>query len=134
MSNATSYPTPALTETNRPLLESWREGRLMLQHCTDCGHTFFFPRPFCPGCWSADLQWREHSGRATVVAFTRIHRHVHESFRAEIPTVLAEIALEAGPSMLARCVPSDELRVGGSVRLVGAADAQRYPLPTFACD
>lgn len=126
-----AYPQPTLTETNRPLIEAWREGRLRIQHCQDCGNAFYFPRPFCPNCWSARVEWRDHSGKGRVVTFTIVHKHVHESFRAESPTVFAEIQLENGPAMLARCVGTDSILTGSSVRLVSPEDAQRYPLPTF---
>lgn len=125
------YPRPTLTETNRPLLEAWQSGRLLLQHCNDCDNTFYFPRPFCPKCWSARLDWREHDGEGRIVAFTRVHRHVHEAFRAESPTVFAEIQLRNGPSLLARCVGDKPPQEGAPVRLVSAAEAPRYPLPTF---
>ena len=129
--NTPDYPRPTVTETNRPLLEGWQEGRLLLQHCGDCDTKFYFPRPFCPKCWSESLQWREHGGQGHIVAFTRVHRHVHEAFRAEGPTVFAEIQLIDGPSLLARCVGDKPPQDGASVRLVPAAEASRYPLPTF---
>lgn len=129
--NMPAYPRPTLTEANRPMLEAWGEGRLLLPHCVDCNVSFWFPRPFCPRCWSERLEWREHTGQGHVVAYSIIHRHVHEAFRAEAPTVLAEIQLAGGPSMLARCVGDKPPRDGAAVGLVQAAEASRYPLPTF---
>ncbi len=131
--NTTEYPRPFETSTNRPLLDAWKEGRLSLQHCIECGRDFYFPRPFCPHCWSTHLDWRDHSGQGRIVSFSRIHRHIHEAFRAESPTVIAEIRLEAGPLMLARVVGEVQQSdlVGASVKLVSPEQAKRFPLPTF---
>lgn len=131
--NTNEYPRPFETSTNRPLLDAWKEGRLSLQHCIECGRAFFFPRPFCPHCWSTRVTWRDHSGQGKIVSFSRIHRHIHEAFRAESPTVLAEIQLDGGPLMLARVVREGQRTdfVGASVKLVSPDQAKRFPLPTF---
>ena len=127
--NTTEYPRPFETPTNRPLLDAWKEGRLSLQHCIECGRDFYFPRPFCPHCWSTHLDWRDHSGQGRIVSFSRIHRHIHEAFRAESPTVLAEIELDAGPLMLARVVgeAQQSVSIGASVKLLPPDQAKRSP-------
>jgi uncharacterized protein len=128
-----SYPEPAVTDVNRPLIEAWRRGELMLQHCGDCGLIVFFPRALCPRCWSERLEWKASAGRGTIVSFSRVYSHVTEPFASESPTVLAEIALEDGGALLARVVTSrpEAVESGQRVELVTMPDAQRYPLPTF---
>ncbi len=39
------------------------ESRLLIKHCNACGEYHFYPRPFCPTCWSDDVEWVEASGR-----------------------------------------------------------------------
>lgn len=128
-----TYPQPMEDSTNRPFLEAWRDGRLVVQRCRDCGLTFFYPRPMCPRCWSAELQWVESQGRGRIVSFSRIHRPVHPSFADEIPVVLAEIALSEGATLLARVVCEDPMAIasGMPVTLLAKPAADRYPLPTF---
>jgi uncharacterized protein len=128
-----SYPQPIVTETNRPLIEAWQRGELMLQHCTDCSAVVFFPREMCPRCWSSALEWKKSRGVGKVVSYSLVHSHVSEPFAAEAPTVLAEIVLDDGGAMLARVLTDDApgLASGTRVELVPLPDAQRYPLPTF---
>ena len=147
-----SYPEPTLTETNRPLIEAWGRGELVLQHCAPCGHIIFFPRELCPKCWSTQLEWRKHSGRGRVVSHSRVYSHVTEPFASESPVTLAEIELEDGGAMLARVIESvisaqaeslppvipaqagiqkAEIAPGAAVELVPMPDAARYSLPTF---
>ena len=128
-----TYPEPTLTEVNRPLIEAWRRGELVLQHCGDCGLIAFFPRALCPRCWSERLEWKPHSGRGTIVSYSRVYSHVTEPFASESPTVLAEIALEDGGAMLARVVTAqpDAVESGLRVELVPMPDAARFTLPTF---
>lgn len=129
-----SYPEPALTGTNRPLLEAWKRGELLLQHCGACGFIVFFPRELCPRCWSTRLEWRPHSGRGRLVSGALVYSHVTEPFVNESPVTLAEIELEGGGAMLARIVgPGREAppRSGAAVALVAMPEAAKYPLPTF---
>ena len=129
-----TYPEPTLTETNRPLIEAWQRGELLLQHCVPCGHIIFFPRELCRKCWSTELEWRKHSGRGRVISHSRVYSHVTEPFASESPVTLAEIELDDGGAMLARIVdvPGDtEIANGAAVKLVPMPEAGRYTLPTF---
>ena len=132
-----SYPEPTASETNRPLLESWQRGELVLQHCGACGRVVFFPREVCPQCWSTQLEWHKHSGCGRVVSYSRVYSHVTEPFVNEAPVTLAEIELDDGGAMLARIVdvPAEsEIRTGTAVKLVPMPEAARYTLPTFRID
>lgn len=127
------YPEPTLTEVNRPLIEAWQRGELVLQHCGDCGLIIFFPRALCPRCWSERLEWKPSTGRGTIVSYSRVYSHVTEPFASESPIVLAEIALEEGGAMLSRVVTDkpQAIESGQRVELVTMPDAARYTLPTF---
>lgn len=129
-----SYPEPTLTDTNRPLIESWKRGELVLQHCGACSHVIFFPRALCPQCWSTQLEWKKHSGCGRVVSSSRVYSHVTEPFANESPVTLAEIELDDGGTMLARIVDVPlhaEIGSGAAVVLVPMPEAERYTLPTF---
>jgi uncharacterized protein len=127
------YPEPALSSTNAPLIEGWRRGELMLQHCSACSAVIFFPRHLCPRCWSTDLNWTRHSGRGKIAGYSHVYSQVTPPFAAEAPTILAEIVLDDGGAMLARVI-SDEpaaIATGMRVELLPMPDAARFPLPTF---
>ncbi len=60
------------------------------------------PRPWCPHCWSTDLEWREPSGRGQVVTYTVVHQPPSPEF--ETPYVLAVVRLQEGPQMMTNIV------------------------------
>ena len=130
--NASRYPTPRCDADNRPMVEGWQEGRLVLPKCRACGRVFFYPRPLCPHCWSDELEWHSASGRGKVVAFSLVRRPNHPAFD-ELPIVLAELVLDEGPSILARIVQvaPESVSIGMQVDLVPLPLARRFPLPTF---
>lgn len=127
------YPEPQADRDNAAFLDAWRQGRLLLQACTGCGRSFFYPRPLCPHCWSDTLSWKPVPGRGEVVSFSLIHRPNHPSFFEEVPIVLAEICVAEGVTLLARIVGAapNSIRSGMPVQLVSKVEASRYPLPTF---
>jgi uncharacterized OB-fold protein len=53
-----------------PFWQATREGRLLLQYCTRTGCYQFYPRPTSIHSGRRSLQWRQASGRATLVAWT----------------------------------------------------------------
>lgn len=133
MSAEIAYPQPHEDEDNAPFLASWREGKLLLQQSRGGGPLFFYPRPICPNTGSADLVWREISGRGEVVSFSLITRPNHPSFNEEVPIILAEIALDEGASLLGRIVGADAASIacGARLELLTPEEARRYPLPAF---
>ncbi len=62
-------PDTTLEEFYR-LLE---EGKLMASKCRRCGKKTFPPRPVCPECYSADLEWVELPKQGRIVTYTIIH-------------------------------------------------------------
>lgn len=134
--NTTSvpYPVPTRSEINAPMLDAWEKGELHLQRCGECDHKVYFPRTQCPNCWSTKLEWTHLTGKGKVVSFAKVHKHVHASFAMESPTVLAEILLDEGWSILARVVTEnlDDIMNGMPIELVSNDRANQFPLPTFS--
>ncbi len=128
-----SYPAPREDADNAAFLSGWRQGRLMIQLCADCGKSIFYPRPMCPYCWSARVEAHEANGRGRIVSYTLVYRPNDPAFNDQIPIVLAEVELVEGASMIARIVDChvDEVRSGRSVQLPTRATCERYPLPVF---
>jgi uncharacterized OB-fold protein len=127
------YPQPTRSDINAPLLDAWKKGELHLQQCRHCDCKVYFPRTQCPQCWSVDLHWKRLSGKGKVVSYARVHKHLHPSFDDESPTLIAEVLLDEGWSMLARIVTSagTDITSGMRLELVSLEEARRYPLPTF---
>lgn len=132
-SAAGAYPQPRADDDNRAYLDGWRAGRLMLQRCRACGHVFHYPRPACPACFAADLEWFEAKGSGTIVSFSLITRPNDPAFNGETPIVLCEITLAEKATMLARVLTADPSAVaaGARVALLRGDACKRYPLPIF---
>jgi uncharacterized OB-fold protein len=121
-----------------PYWDAAREHRLVLPTCDDCGKPHFYPRPLCPFCGSTSLTWKEASGKGTVYSFTIVHRPPNASFAAEVPYVVAMVALEEGPHLLSRIVnraPAD-VRIGMPVRgsFLDRPDGRSLPVFEIAAE
>ena len=86
-----------------------REGRLMLQYCTESGRFQHFPRPLSLYTGTRKLEWRAVSGKGTVYAVTAL-RTPGLGADGRLPCVLALVDLEEGVRILAnvlRCAPGE---------------------------
>ena len=105
-------PTPDL-ETE-PFWDAAKEEKLLIKHCNACGKYHFYPRPFCPFCWSDDVEWYQASGKATLYTWSVVHRNDLPPFPDWIPYVAAIAELEEGPRMITNVVQCefDGLEIG----------------------
>jgi hypothetical protein len=90
-----------------PFWEGAREGRLVIRRCNTCGEAFFYPRPFCPKCWSDDVAWIDASGRATLYTWSVVYVNDLPPFPERVPYVAAIVTLEEGPRMMTNVVGVD---------------------------
>lgn len=103
MQEAPSKPLPVPTPETAPFWDGLKEHRLRIQRCTECGKAYFYPRPFCPHCFSSNVEWFTASGRASLHTYEIVHR-APAAFAADAPYVLAVVQLEEGPRMLSNVV------------------------------
>ncbi len=92
-------PTPESTEFWAGL----RRHELRIQRCRACMRHYFYPRPFCPRCWSSDVAWETASGRATLESYVVSYRPA-PGFEARVPYVIAVVTLAEGPRMMSNVV------------------------------
>jgi uncharacterized protein len=128
-----SYPMPRDDADNAAFLKGWREGGLVIQSCSACGKAFFYPRAFCPHCWSDRVENRQSKGKGRIVSYSLVHRPNDPAFNDEVPIVLVEVKLDEGAILLARIVDarSEDIRSGLAVEVPPPEIATRYPLPVF---
>lgn len=98
-------PQPDL-ET-QPFWDAAKEGTLLIKRCSDCGKFHFYPRPFCPHCWSESVEWVEASGRATLYTWSVVMRNDLPPFPERVPYVAAVVDLAEGPRMMTNVVDCD---------------------------
>ncbi len=128
-----AYPQPRLDADNADFLDAWRAGRLQIQHCRACRHSFFYPRPCCPSCWSDQVEAVASAGRGTIVSYSLVRRPNDPAFNDEVPIILAEVELAEGARLLARIVNTSPKRVRSALAVATppVEIAMRFPLPVF---
>jgi uncharacterized protein len=106
-------PLPVPDALTEPYWKSVQERRLDLPRCADCAKFHFYPRATCPHCGSAQLEWQTVSGKGEVYSYTVVHRAPSPAFAAEVPYVVAVVALQEGPHLMTNVSgPPDSVRIG----------------------
>jgi uncharacterized protein len=127
------FDLPAADDDTRPYWDAARAGRLLVKRCADCGAAHFYPRPFCPRCWSSAVAWEEASGRAVLYTWSVVHHNDLPPFSDRLPYVAAVVDLAEGPRLMTNVVDCDEeqLRVGMPLRVAYREIAEHVTIPVF---
>ena len=72
--------------------EGLKEGKLLVQKCTDCGRVRNPPGPMCQVCHSLRWSGEVCRGTGTVYSYTIHHHPPLPSFDAPLPVVLVEMS------------------------------------------
>jgi uncharacterized OB-fold protein len=133
MAETAKRPLPRPAPESVPYWEAARRHRLELPRCDSCDGFWFPPSASCPHCLSAEFTWTPVSGRGKVFSFVTFHRVYHPAFQAEVPYVVALIALEEGARLLSNIVglDPDEVRCDMPVEVVFVDVADGVALPKF---
>lgn len=104
---ARGKPVPVPTPETQPFWDGCAAGELRIQRCQDCVRPYFYPRPVCPACGSAKVEWFTASGEATLYSYVINHRPA-PGFEDEAPYAIAVVQLAEGPRMMSsiRGVPA----------------------------
>ncbi|OBJ89925.1 Zn-ribbon domain-containing OB-fold protein [Mycobacterium asiaticum] len=76
-----------------------QDRELMVNTCRSCGQASLYSRPFCPHCWSEEVNLAPASGRARLYTWSVVHQNA-APFDARTPYVLAMVDLEEGPRVM----------------------------------
>lgn len=113
-------PIPEMQPWTVEFWEGTKNGKLLIQFCKDCNSNIFYPRKYCPECWSSSLGWRESTGKGKVFTFSTAYSNVEPKFADELPYTVAYIDLDEGvrmPSRIVDCDPKD-IKIGMTVEVV----------------
>ena len=126
-------PLPAPDADSAAYWQGLREGRLLLQHCLDCGHVQAYQQGLCRLCLSDRLEHRAASGRARVHSWSVVHRAPGLAFRADTPYAVLLVTLDEGPRLISALTQGDPHAVhdGMAVELVCDTVADGVVLPKF---
>ncbi len=116
--------------------EFWRAaayGRLLIKRCSDCHKAHYYPRPFCPYCWSDSVAWEEAGGNATLYTYSIVHRNDLPPFGQKVPYVAAVVDLEEGPRVMTNVVDCDfdDVFVGMELRVTFQRISDEISIPVF---
>jgi uncharacterized OB-fold protein len=128
----TSRPIPQADPATSPYWEATRAHRLVLPRCDACGEVHFYPRAICPHCGGDTFTWIEAGGHGEVFSFTTVKRAPSPAFEAQVPYVVAIVALDEGPHLMTNIVDCDpdQVRIGDRVS-VSFLDVEDACLPVF---
>jgi len=105
----------------------------MIRRCGACNAASFYPRPFCPQCWSDDVAWEEASGRATLYTWSVVYQNDLPPFGTRVPYVAAIVDLAEGPRMMTNIVDCDfdALTVGMALEVTFRPETDTITVPVF---
>ncbi|MDP1692033.1 MAG: Zn-ribbon domain-containing OB-fold protein [Burkholderiaceae bacterium] len=126
-------PLPTPDSDSRAYWQGLKDGQLLLQHCTACGHVQFYQQAICRHCGSESLEHRAASGRGTVHSFSVVHRAPGPAFKRDTPYAVLLVELAEGPRMISSLVDADPMAVQFDmpVELVCEAINDQVVLPRF---
>jgi uncharacterized protein len=127
------FDLPTTDSETQPFWDGLKVGTFLLRHCNACGHDHYYPRPFCPVCWSDDVIWKPASGRGKLYTYSIVHVNDLPPFNERVPYVAAIVELDEGPRVMTNIegVPFDELRADMPVTVEYKAISDDVTIPVF---
>lgn len=124
-------PLPVVDVWSAPFWDAARQGRLMLQRCTDTGQCFFPPAPVSPFTGRPNTEWVESPGRGELFSFVVFHQKYFPGFPTPYPVVM--VKLDEGPMLLTnlRGAEASALKIGQRMHVVFDPEVEGFRLPQF---
>jgi len=108
-------PRPAITQDNEYFYEGLKDGKLLIQHCTECGTLRHPSLPGCGACGSLEWDTVESAGAGEIYSFVVVHYPQVPSF--EYPLPIGLIALDEGTRIVANLdLDVDSIAIGMRVQ------------------
>lgn len=127
-------PKPVYDVDSKIFWEGLKEHKLLIQRCTDCQKTIFYPRLICPHCFSDQVEWIEASGKGKIYSYTIVYQTT-PAFRDQVPYAVGMIELEEGVRMVSRIIGDlDKIAIDKPVSVVFEKIDDELTLPYFKLD
>lgn len=97
-----------------------KDGHIMASRCKKCGFESFPPRADCAQCLSGDFEFKEISGKGTLLTHTTIHA-APTGFDDEVPYTIGVVDLEETGRLMAwfgDTISEDEIKIGMKLQVV----------------
>ena len=124
---------PAVSEETEAFWEGAREGRLIVERCSDCGADSFPPRGMCRTCRGRAMAPVEVTARGQIYSYTVNYQRWLPDLEVPYPIVLVEFPDHPGVRVVGRlrgCEP-DEIRIGAEVEIGFEPGPGGFAIPSF---
>ena len=132
MTTGYKKPLPHIHQETKAYWDGARNGELFIRRCRSCLAYHFYPRDFCPSCFSFEVEWVKTGGDGVIYSFTVCHRPA-PGFEQDAPYNLALVQLEEGVRMMSNIVEcaNEDLRIGMPVEVTLDRVTEGVTLPKF---
>ena len=101
------------------LSEHLCQDRLSFPFCRECDRFHWYPKPLCPHCKSAAIEWRAIAGPGEIFSYTVVRHAFDASWQGRLPYIVALITFADAPGVRLVTnvvgVSPDALRIGDAV-------------------
>jgi uncharacterized protein len=126
-------PLPKINGDNRMFWEGCKQRELRFQQCARCGFIRWPAAVLCAKCHSSETKCFISTGAGKIYTFAVYHAPVHPAFAADVPYVVAVVALDDGPHLLTNivgCRP-EEVTIDMRVQPAWEEVTEGIPLPKY---
>lgn len=122
-------PIPHAEPFAAPYWEALRRHEFLLPRDTRTGEFFLPIRAAAPG----PFEWAPARREGAIVSYSWVHLQPSEGYADDLPYVLATVALDDGPQLMANIIDAteDQVRIGQRVRLVFEERAEGWVVAQF---
>lgn len=107
MTTGPRFDLPTIEDESRAFWDGLKRGVLSIGHCKACDRHHYYPRPFCPHCWSEDVELVQASGKGKLYTWSVIYMNDLPPFKDTLPYVAAIVDLEEGVRVSTNIVGCD---------------------------
>ena len=113
---------PVPDRDSKPYWAALAQGTLQLQHCKDCGHWTWPPRPICSGCQSDNFEWQPVKGTGEVCSWVVAHRAYTPDLANQVPYTIALVRIDEQDDILIPGVLAADVPVHPGLRVRAVAE------------
>ncbi|HXC41275.1 MAG TPA: Zn-ribbon domain-containing OB-fold protein [Burkholderiales bacterium] len=123
---------PIVDTESEPFWKGCKEGKLVIKRCKDCSKVYYYPRRWCPNCWSENTEWIESKRRGKVYSYSTIHQNPAQPFASLVPYAVVLVDLDEGPRMMVNwdfAIPPDKIKCDMPVEIAFRDISEELALP-----
>ena len=129
---ASEWFHPVVDSESEPFWKGCRDGKLMIKRCKDCSKIYYYPRKFCPGCWSENTEWIESKRRGKIYTYSTVHQNPAQPFAGLCPYGVVLVDLDEGPRMMVNWdfnLSPDQMKCGMEIEVAFRVVNEELSLP-----